>query len=179
MLRKMKKAGINWLCYGFESASEKVRQGAGKKTYEGAMKRAIEMTREAGINIMANFIFGLPDDDLYTMQQTLDMTKEYNFEYVNFYTAMAYPGSKLYDEAIRNGIKLPEHWHGFGQYSEETMPLPTKYLSAAEVLRFRDYAFYDYLSSPRYLTMINEKFGPETVEHIKGMLKYKIQRNFT
>jgi len=178
MLRKMKQAGINWVCYGFESASERVRQGVSKKTHEDATRRAIEMTQAAGINILANFIFGLPEDDLETMQQTLDMAKGYNFEYVNFYTAMAYPGSQLYDEALKGGVKLPAHWHGFGQYSEETLPLPTRYLSAAEVLRFRDHAFSDYLNSPTYLAMIKDKFGAETVEHIQGMLKHKIQRMF-
>jgi len=178
MLQKMKQAGINWICYGFESASEKVRQGVSKKTLEDTTRKAIEMTRAAGINILANFIFGLPEDSLETMQQTLHMAKEYNFEYVNFYTAMAYPGSQLYEDAIKQGIKLPEKWHGYGQYSEETLPLSTRYLSANEVLCFRDYAFHGYFGDPEYLAMIREKFGPTTVEHIQGMLSHKIHRKF-
>jgi radical SAM superfamily enzyme YgiQ (UPF0313 family) len=178
MLRKMKRAGINWICYGFESASELVRQGVAKKTSENITRRAIEMTKAAGINILANFMFGLPDDNLETMQATLDMAKEDNFEYVNFYTVMAYPGSQLYRDAMKQGISLPEHWHGYGQYSEETLPLPTKYLSAAEVLDFRDQAFREYLSNPAYLEMIGRKFGPPSVEHIKGILKQEIHRKF-
>jgi len=178
MLQKMKRAGINWVCYGFESASEKVRQGVSKKTGEDITRKAIEMTKAAGINILANFMFGLPEDNFETMQQTLDMAKEYNFEYVNFYAVMAYPGSQLYEDAMKQGTKLPEKWHGYGQYSEETLPLPTKYVSAAEVLRFRDKAFREYLSNPNYLAMIRQKFGPEIVEHIKGMLQHEIQRKF-
>lgn len=178
MLRKMKQAGINWVAYGFESASKRVRKGVGKKTQEDVTKRAIEMTRAAGIHIIANFMFGLPDDDLGTMQATLDMAKEYNFEYVNFYTVMAYPGSHLYEDAIKQGIKLPEQWYGYSQYSEETLPLPTKYLSAQEVLRFRDKAFKEYFSNPKYLEMIREKFGPQAVEHIEEMLKHEIHRKF-
>ncbi len=112
------------------------------------------------------------------MQETLDMAKEYNFEYVNFYMAMAYPGSQLYEDALKQGVKLPETWHGYGQFSEEAIPMPTKYLSAAEVLRFRDNAFHDYFSNPRYLEMVRQKFGPEVVEHVKDMLKHKIHRKF-
>jgi len=178
MLGKMKKAGINWVCYGFESASEKVRQCVSKKIEEDITRKAIEMTQAAGINILANFIFGLPEDNLETMQQTLDMAKAFNFEYVNFYTAMAYPGSALYNDAIKQGVRLPDKWYGYGQYSEETLPLPTKYLSAAEVLRFRDRAFREYLSNPRYLEMVERRFGPEIVAHIQDMLKYKIRRKF-
>ena len=136
------------------------------------------MTQAAGIYIIGNFIFGLPDDDHGTMRETLDMAKEFNFEYVNFYTAMAYPGSQLYENAVKQGVALPKEWYGYSQYAEETLPLSTKYLSAAEVLRFRDRAFKEYFSNPRYLAMIKEKFGSKVVEHIEGMLKHEILRKF-
>ena len=178
MLKKMKQAGINWVAFGFESASKEVRKGVGKKTEQDTLKKAVEMTRAAGIYIIGNFIFGLPDDDFETMQETLDMAKEFNFEYVNFYMAMAYPGSQLYEDAIKQGIKLPEKWHGYGQYAEETLPMPTKYLSATEVLRFRDNAFKEYFSNPRYIEMVRQKFGSKVVEHIEEMLKHKIYRRF-
>ena len=178
MLKKMKQAGINWLCYGFESASRRVRDGVAKKTEQDMTRQAIEMTRDAGIYILANFIFGLPDDDLETMQETLDMAMEYNFEYVNFYMAMAYPGSQLYLDAMKNGVQLPESWHGYGQFSPEALPLPTRYLSPAEVIRFRDNAFREYFRNPKYLTMVRQKFGPEVVDHINGMLKNQIRRKY-
>lgn len=178
MLKKMKQAGVNWICYGFESASRKVRQGVAKRFQKEAIEKAVEMTNKAGIYIIGNFIFGLPDDDWETMEETLEMAKEFNFEYVNFYTAMAYPGSQLHEDSIKQGIKLPENWHGYGQYSEETLPLPTKYLSAKDVLYFRDSAFKEYYTNSKYIEMIREKFGLKVVEHIKEMLKHKIRRKF-
>ena len=60
LLNKLKKAGVNWLAYGFESADERVRAGVGKSFKNP--DAAIEMTRNAGINIIGNFIFGLPED---------------------------------------------------------------------------------------------------------------------
>ncbi|MFC1988634.1 B12-binding domain-containing radical SAM protein [Chloroflexota bacterium] len=179
MVKKMKQAGVNWLCYGFESASQTVRNGVYKKTEQNVTDRAIKMTRAEGIYILANFMFGLPDDNMETMQETLDMAKGYNFEYVNFYMVMAYPGSQLYLDAVKQGLKLPESWHGYGQYSEEAIPMPTKYLSTNEVMRFRDNAFNNYFNNPEYLKMIKQKFGPEIVEHIKDMLTHKIHRKYT
>lgn len=178
LLKKMKQAGINWVAFGFESASNQVRNGVSKKFNHDTVKKAIEMTQAAGISIIGNFIFGLPDDDFETMRETLDMAKEFNFEYINFYTAMAYPGSQLYNEALEKGIKLPEQWHGYSQYGADTLPMPTKYISAAEVLRFRDDAFMEYLSNSTYLEMIRAKFGQNVVEHIMGMLEHKINRKF-
>jgi len=176
LLKKMRKAGINWLAYGFESASKRVRQDVDKKFNQETVTNAIKMTNDAGIYIIGNFIFGLPEDDIDTMQETLDMSKEFNFEYINFYTAMAYPGSELYRDSLEKGLKLPDNWHDYSQYSAGTIPLPTKYLSPEEVLRFRDNAFNEYLERPEYLSMIKEKFGQKVVDHIKGMLKHKLYR---
>ncbi|HOK55991.1 MAG TPA: radical SAM protein, partial [bacterium] len=178
ILKKLKKAGFNWLCYGIESASERVRKGVSKKIQQDKIEKVIEMTKKAGIYILGNFIFGLPDDNYETMNETLQLAKKLNCEYVNFYVAMAYPGSYLYEWALKNGIKLPDEWSGFAQLSEDTYPLPTKYLKPEEVLKFRDDAFIDYYSNPEYLKMIEEKFGEKVVEHIKDMLKIKIKRKY-
>ena len=178
ILKKLKKAGVNWLCYGIESASKRVREGVSKKINQEKIETVIEMTKKAGINIMGNFIFGLPDDDYETMRETLEMAKRLKCEYVNFYVAMAYPGSELYNWAIKEKIKLPDDWSGFAQLSEETLPLPTKYLSGEEVLKFRDNAFIEYYSNPDYLNMIKNRFGEKVVQHIKEMLKVRIKRRY-
>lgn len=176
MLKKMKQAGINWLAYGFESASAEVRHGVAKKFGSDVVSNAVAMTQAAGIYIIGNYIFGLPDDNRETMRETLDMAKGYNFEYINFYAAMAYPGSRLYLDAVGQGIPLPDAWHGYSQYAYETMPMPTKHISAAEVLRFRDQAFKEYLTNPEYLDMMETKFGTKVVDHIKQVFKFDIKR---
>lgn len=178
MLKKMKRAGINWLAYGFESASGEIRKGVAKKFNQNKIKNAIDMTHAANIHIIGNFMFGLPDDSFETMRETLNMAKEFNLEYVNFYTAMAYPGSQLYNDAIRNKIKLPEKWHEYSQYGPNILPMSTKYLSGKDILNFRDNAFKEYFSNPKYLEMIKEKFGKDAVQHIEDMLKYDIRKNY-
>lgn len=137
-LEKMKQAGIKWLGIGFESGSKKIRERVSKGRFDDEkIRKIVKMVRMAGIYIGGNFIFDLPGDDFETMQETLNKAKELNCEHTNFYVAMAYPGSQLYEDDLKKDIKLPETWHGYAQYSEETLPLPTKHLSATEVLRFR------------------------------------------
>jgi radical SAM superfamily enzyme YgiQ (UPF0313 family) len=121
-------------------------------------------------------MFGLPDDDYTTMQETLCLAMDINAEWTNFYTTMAYPGSKLYDEALRKGWHLPETWNGYSQYAYETLPLPTNHLSAAEVLNYRDYAFEVYFRNPRYLHKISDSFGSAAVRHIQEMTGHKLTR---
>jgi radical SAM superfamily enzyme YgiQ (UPF0313 family) len=176
LLKKMKKAGINWVCYGFESGSEIVRKGVRKG--QKKIEEAVKLTYEAGLNIISNFMFGLPDDDNDTMRLTLDLAKEINGEYANFYSVMAYPGSDLYNEAVEKGYPLPKQWHDYSQYAYETLPLPTKHLTGPEVLKFRDLAFNEYFSNPKYQEKVRERFGPEVEDSIKAMLKKKLKRKY-
>jgi anaerobic magnesium-protoporphyrin IX monomethyl ester cyclase len=178
MLDKLKRAGFNWLAFGIEAASERVRDDVDKGFDQEEIFRTIEKVRAAGINVIGNYIFGLPEDDRESMQATLDLAVELNCEFANFYSAMAYPGSQLYSLAIKEGWPLPEKWSGYSQHAVDTLPLPTKYLSGAEVLRFRDHAFQVYFNSPQYLAMIAHKFGSETAQGIKEMAAHPLKRKY-
>ncbi|MFH0772269.1 MAG: radical SAM protein [Candidatus Omnitrophota bacterium] len=175
MLAKMKKAGINWLAIGFESGSDKVRGNVVKGRFgDDAIKDLVRLIRRAGINIVGNFIFGLPGDTLETMRDTLAMAKDLNCEYTNFYVCMAYPGSKLYNEI--DPKDLPESWRGYSQFGYDTKPLPTTNLRPEEILRFRDEAFNEFCSLEAYQNAISEKFGGGTLLEVKDMLKHKLKR---
>ena len=178
MLDKLKRAGFNWLAFGIEAASERVRDDVQKGFDQDDIFKTIESVRAAGINVGANYIFGLPEDDSESMQATLDMALEINAEWANFYGTMAYPGSPLYNTAVKERWALPQNWSGYSQHAVDTLPLPTRHLSSAEVLRFRDDAFQIYFNSPRYLDMITQKFGPDTTEHIREMASHKLERKY-
>jgi radical SAM superfamily enzyme YgiQ (UPF0313 family) len=178
MVEKLKRAGFNWIALGIESASEKVRDGVQKGFEENEVFETVEKIQAAGINVIGNYIFGLPEDDMASMQATLDLALELNCEFANFYSTMAYPGSPLYQMALEKGWRLPEHWSGYSQHSVDTLPLPTKHVSAGEVLRFRDNAFQAYFKSSRYLEMVQNKFGNATVEHIREMTSHQLVRKY-
>jgi anaerobic magnesium-protoporphyrin IX monomethyl ester cyclase len=176
MLGKMRQAGIRWLALGIESGSAHVRDGADKSFSQSDISDVVRTIQCADINVIGNFIFGLPDDDEATMQQTLDLAMELNCEFANFYSAMAYPGSLLYTTAIEKSWDLPQTWSGFSQHSYDCLPLRTEKLSAAQVLRFRDNAFDRYFTSGRYLDMITRKFGLGTRSQIEQMTRHKLRR---
>ncbi len=176
MLEKLKRAGVNWLAFGIEAASERVRDSVDKGFGQEEIFRTIKNVRSAGINVIGNYIFGLPEDNLESMQATLDLAVELNCEFANFYSAMAYPGSQLYNLALKEGWPLPGKWSGYSQHAVDTLPLPTKYLSGGEVLRFRDHAFQVYFSNQSYLDMVTQKFGRETAEHIRQMASHNLER---
>jgi len=177
LLPIMKEAGFNWLGIGIESGNEKIR----KQSFKGSLsnkkiKEVISEVKDNGIHIGGNFIFGFLEDNLSSMQETLDFAKDLNCEFTNFYTMMAYPGSQLYEEVKRRKWELPSTWSGYSQYSYDTCPMRTKFLNNEDVLSFRDKAFKEFYTSTRYLTMIESKFGLKTVDEIRQMTKIQLKR---
>jgi radical SAM superfamily enzyme YgiQ (UPF0313 family) len=177
MLEKLKAAGFNWLAIGIEAGADRVRANVDKAFDQEEVHRVIRDVRQAGINVIGNYIFGLPEDDNDTMQATFDLALELQCEFANFYSAMAYPGSPLYELAVRQDVPLPGQWTGYSQHSRDCLPLPTRYLPARDVLRFRDEAFQRYYTNRDYLNMIERRFGAETVTHIQEMTSYRLERD--
>jgi len=176
-LKLFRKAGIRWLALGIEAGNQEIRREISKgKFQEIDIQEAIGQVRDHDINVVGNFIFGLPDDTYGSMQQTLDLATELNTEHANFYPCQALPGSPLYYMALKNGWKLPDSYEGYAFLSYECQPLPTKYVSDADVLKFRDEAWQKYYTRTEYLDLIERKFGKEQRKNIEDLTKIKIKR---
>jgi radical SAM superfamily enzyme YgiQ (UPF0313 family) len=176
-LKPLKDAGVEWLALGIESGNTVVRKDVIKGKFTDVnIRDLVQKIRDAGINVIGNYIFGLPEDNLDTMRDTLDLAMDLNCEFANFYSTMAYPGSRLYLDALLHNWELPKTYVGYSQHSYETQPLPTKHISAADVLRFRDNAFNEYYQNENYLSFIKKKFGQATYDDIIQMTKHTLKR---
>lgn len=176
-LDQFRKAGIDWLALGIEASNQNVRQLASKGSYkEVNIREVCDRIQSHDINIISNYIFGFPEDTFETMQETLDLALELNTETANMYPCQALPGSPLYREAISLGWKLPDTYEGYGFLSYESQPLPTKYVSAKEVLRFRDDAWQKYFTNPAYLNLVESKFGTQQRGNVQNMAAIKLKR---
>ncbi len=176
-LETLKKAGVNWLALGIESGNTRVRKDVTKGRFEDVdIRGVVKKIHDHDINVIGNYIFGLPEDDMASMQMTLDLAMEMNTAEANFYSAMAYPGSPLYGIAKKEGWKLPSTYAGFSQHSFHTQPLPTKYLSAEQVLGFRDEAWMKYHTNPKFLGLLKSKFGQAAVDETVKSTKIKLRR---
>ena len=176
-LDRFKEAGINWLQFGIETGNDKIIKDIGKGSYtKKDITEIVKKIHGTGINLCANFIFGLPQDTYKTMQETLDLAIELEPAFPSFFCAMANPGSDLYSDATRRGWKLPDTWDGYAQQGYNFLPLRTEKLSAKEVLKFRDDAFNTYFRNPKYHQMIERKFGEKAREHVVSMSKHNLKR---
>lgn len=176
-LKTLKNAGVNWIGLGIESGDTSIRQEITKGHFKDVdIRDIVKLTQSYDINITGNFIFGLGHDNYETMQKTYNLSVELNTENMNAYAAMCLPGSPLYLQAKNDGKKLPDTFAGYGFLSYDCQPNSTEYLTAAEVLKFRDNHVEKYFKRPEYLSMIENKFGKNAVDSINKLYSIKLKR---
>jgi radical SAM superfamily enzyme YgiQ (UPF0313 family) len=171
------RAGIGWLALGVEAGNQMVRKEVSKGSFKDInIREVMKEVRSSGLNVISNYIFGFPEDTMETMQETLDLALELCTEMVNMYPCQALPGSPLYNTAKEMGWELPNSPEGFAFLSYDSLPLPTKHVSAADVLRFRDQAWQTYFDHKPYLQLVEEKFGVQERKNVEAMASIKLRR---
>ena len=177
-LKLIREAGIKWLALGIESGDRNIRLEASKGKFEDVdISKIVNMVHDADIEVIANYLFGLPGDDYESMQRTLDLSLELCTLAWNAYAVMALPGSSLYKQALAKGYQLPDSYLGYSFHSKDTLPLPTDHLKPYQVLEFRDKAFDVYHSDPKFLKKVENKLGQVAKTNIQELTKIKLKRN--
>jgi len=176
-LKLVREAGIRWLALGIESGDKKVRQEVTKGTFEELdIHTVIRIIEKSGIEVIANYLFGLPGDSRESMEKTLALGLDLCTMAWNGYPAMALPGSRLYKIAMDKNYELPATYAGYSFHGYDTLPLPICDLEPADILRFRDHAFVKYHSYPPFLDKVENRFGELAVNNIKAMKEVKLRR---
>jgi hopanoid biosynthesis associated radical SAM protein HpnJ len=103
-LKAMKEAGCRLMIVGYESGDQQIL----KNIKKGAtLERARQFTKDAhklGLVIHGDFILGLPGETRETIKNTIAFAKELDVETIQVSVAHAYPGTELYDYAIKNNF---------------------------------------------------------------------------
>ena len=71
---------------------------------------------------------------------------------------------------------MPDSYEAFAFFSYEAQPLPTNYLSASQVLKFRDDAWKTYFTNPDYLELVERRFGFEERKNVEDMASITLKR---
>jgi len=176
-LETLKKAGVNHLALGIESANQTVRQEIDKGRFkEINIRDIVKEINNHDIGVCGNFIVGLPSDNQETMRSTGDLALDLDLSNMNMYCSTALPGSPLYLKAKREGRIVPEKYSEFGFLSYDHVPDSTEFLSSAEVLQFRDSFFNSYFTNASILNKMRSKHGDVAVENIKKMTSIRLKR---
>ncbi len=109
-VRRLKQSGCWMLALGIETESDETRKDMMKRLESQKIREAIKNMRTAGIRSFGFFIFGYPGDTVDSLDRTTKYAIDLDPDFANFYPAVPYPGTALYDKAKRDGLLASEDW---------------------------------------------------------------------
>ena len=97
LLAKMKEAGCGCVNIGIESANDATLKMLQKKITLKDVKRTIKFCRELEINVVGDFIIGIPGQTKEDILESLKFAKRLRLDLVEALLFTPYPGSKAFE----------------------------------------------------------------------------------
>ena len=165
----MRDSGCILISYGFESGSPRMLDSMKKVQTVEEMERTVEITRKYGLPVPASFIIGMPGEDDESCQETADFCIRNKLPLDSLMFATPYPGTEIFNYALREGKIDREHIHEFqmklGDARDFTVNL-TDYFSDEELTNKREEMIkearenYDKFITPEEIyAKMNKLFG--------------------
>ena len=101
-LKLMKQAGCHWIGYGMESGSQKMLDIMHKNLKVDQIKQAIQISRQAGLEVTGTFMIGLPGETHDTIRETINFCKEMKI-FNEFFFTVPFPGTLLFKQLKETG----------------------------------------------------------------------------
>lgn len=147
-VKRLRRSGCWMLSMGIESESDAVRKDMMKRLERQKIQQAFQNLRTTGIKSFAFFIYGYPGETPESMEQTTRYAIELDADFANFYPAVPYPGTALFQKARRDGLLTTEDWTRM-EYSYYV--LEGNGLNEAVVMKALSRARRRFFLRPRYM----------------------------
>ena len=113
MFRLMKRAGCYMLSIGGESGNSEILRSIRKGTKPENIDETVRLLRKVGISSLVYFLVGLPGETRETIDETIRFAREINPDYVEFYPATPYPGTKFYEIVVEKRYIVDRNWDNY------------------------------------------------------------------
>jgi hopanoid biosynthesis associated radical SAM protein HpnJ len=154
-LKAMADGGARLLIVGFESGDPQILKNIKKGTTVEMGRAFVKNCKEVGLAVHADFIIGLPGETKETIARTIEYAKELDPETVQVSVAHAFPGTELYDYAVKNGFLASETRADEGGHQLPHLSYPG--LSREEMMAGMNHFYDAYYFRPRVVWRIVRK----------------------
>ena len=180
LLERMRRAGCYIINFGVESGDADILKRIRKEVDFAEVEDAFARCRQLGIRTYATFLIGNPGETELTARRTIELARRIRPSLAVFNVATAYPGTPLYDDAVRDGTIEPRWWAAQRWDASENSAFQVRWgWTDAGALRFDDFdpelwqrratrAFY---LRPRFLwdTAVFTLSNPGFLRHVASL----------
>jgi len=139
LVAKLEQAGLWMALFGLESANDRTLTGINKRQSLEQMNRAMSLMKDSGVKCFGLFMaFNVWEEDgqvafegreesMNTLNYIRQLVREGKLQLFGWSMTTPYPGSKLYDIALRHDLidrRHVGHWERFDSGASFTMALP-------------------------------------------------------
>ena len=113
LIKIVRESGCTLISYGFESGSQRMLNSMNKKINLDQMEHAVDLNRKYGLPIPVSFILGMPGENEQSCKETVEFCIKNNLTLDSLMFATPYPGTALFDFAIKTGRIKKNGIHDF------------------------------------------------------------------
>lgn len=129
-LKNLKKTGINRLSFGCQTFNDEILKIIGRRHNSKDVENTVNYARNAGFdNINLDFIYGLPEQNIYDFEKDLKQAIKIGVEHISLY-----------------GLKIDENCY-FAEHPPSNLPnddaQAEMYLKAIEILTHNNFLHYE------------------------------------
>jgi hopanoid biosynthesis associated radical SAM protein HpnJ len=156
-LKVLADNGLRLLLVGYESGNQKILHNIKKGMLVDVARRFTKDCHALGITIHGTFILGLPGETKETIEETIRFANEINPHTIQVSLAAPYPGTFLFEQAVKEGWLDAEHAELVDEHGVQVAPLHYPHLSHAEIFQSVE-SFYRrfYFRSGKIASIVGE-----------------------
>ncbi len=130
LLRNMKAANFWLIFYGCENGNQAMLNSMSKGLKVDEIRRAFQLTREAGLKAEASFIIGMPGETVLSINQSIELAHDIRPYWNTFNKAIPFPGTR-FEELVRSRGNLL--YLNYEDWQPDNMLVRTDSLLASEL----------------------------------------------
>jgi len=177
LLREMKSAGCYQIFIGLESAVPRLLALIKKGTTPEKLRDGFKMTMDAGIEIFASVILGLPTETPDDAKRTLEFAIETNPTWAYWFNYTPWPGTDIYDLALAKGkVVHPELSKATIHYPEPVY-IPDGW-TLESLKKFERQAMRSFFLRPRKMLQLLNQFRHLPPTKLFGLLRGGVELMF-
>ncbi|HUW81129.1 MAG TPA: hopanoid biosynthesis associated radical SAM protein HpnJ [Acidocella sp.] len=165
-LKVLRENGLRLLLVGYETGNQQILYNIKKGMRIDVAKQFTKDCHTLGIKIHGTFIVGLPGETQETLKETIEFAKEINPHTIQVSLAAPYPGTFLYNQAVKEGWLDIEHAELIDEHGVQIAPLHYPHLSHNEIFASVETIYRKFYFRPsKILSILNEMIrSPEMMK---------------